>query len=137
MDQLEHLMQELADGISGARVEVGRTDRPRHNDIFLKLTSPLHRDRFAIISTGGSGTFELAVDGGFSTLLADDQADADDARDYLESYIRAAVAYLDGHWSIRRSKLLRVPILTIEKGVSRLNLASPGHGSSNNAKLSF
>jgi hypothetical protein len=137
LDELQSLMREVAAGISDAIVEVGRTARPRHDDVFIKLTSRTESHMFAIISTQGSGTFELRVNGGFYTGIADDLADVEDVRGYLESYIRAARAYLDGHWSIRKSRVLRVPILTIQRGASRLNLASPRHWSSNDSRLAF
>ena len=137
LDQLESLMREVAEGVGGASAEVGRIERPRHDGVFIKLTSATQPGTFAIVSTSGSGAFELTVNGGFYTGMADDQAGVDDARGYIQSYVRAARSYLDGHWSIRKSRVLRVPILTIQNGTSRLNLASPGHGSSNDPRLSF
>lgn len=137
LDELQPLMQEIAAGITGARVEVGRTDRPRRNEVFITVTSSTDSETFATISADGGGTIELTVNGGFTTGIAGDQADVDGIRGYLESVVRAARAYLDGHWSMRKSRLFRVPILTIHHGASRLNLAPPRRWSSNDSRLPF
>ena len=132
------LMGELADGISGARAEVGLTERRHHNDAFLKLTSLSDPELYAIISTNGSGTYGLEVTGGFCTGNTDDLSlDYKEVREYVESYVRAAIAYLDGHWSIRKSRVFKVPSLTIRTDAARLNLALQGHWSTNDARQQF
>lgn len=122
LDDLEAVMLELAAGIRDAHVEVGRSGRPRN--VFLKLTSLTDPGTFAIISATGSGAYELEVSSGFYAGLADDLAsDAADVLYYLESYVRAARAYLEGNWSIRTSKVLRIQTLRIQKEGVSLNLA--------------
>ena len=129
---VQFLMAELTSGIEGARAEVGLTDRPRHNDAYLRLTSLYDPEVYAIVSTDGAGTYDLTVAGEFSIGMADDQAlDPESVRGYLESYVRAALAYLDGHWSIRASTIFKVPILTIQNDVARLHLVSRGRVSLN------
>lgn len=137
LDELQSLMREVAAGISDAIVDVGRTAGPRHDTVFIRLTSRTESQAFAIISTQGSGAFDLSVNGGFCTGIADDLAGVEEVRGYLESYVRAASAYFDGHWSIRKSRVLRVPTLTIQSGASRLNLTPPRHWSSNASSLAF
>lgn len=127
----ESLMVELAAPISGAHVEVGTTNRRRFNDAYLKLTSLVDPKAYAIVSTPGIGTYELEIAGGFHTGNADDQASDEFVREYIERYVRAATAYLDGRWSIRKSRLLRTPILTVRTDDGPLNLAPKGHWSIN------
>lgn len=131
-------MLELAATISGVHVDVGRTDAARHPESYIKLTSLTDPEAFAIVSATGSGSYELTVNGGFSTSDADDLAVApDEVREYLASYVRAALAYLDGSWSMRKSRFLKVPTLSIEKDGSVLNLVPRGRGSTNDYRLSF
>ena len=135
-DDLRAVIGELAATISGVRVEVGTTDSPRHPEYFIKLMSNDDPETFAIISATGSGWYQLTVNGGFWTGRADDQAvDPEEVREYLAQYVRAGLAYLDGSWSIRKSRFLRVATLSIQKGESVVNLFPRGRGSTNDYRL--
>ena len=126
LPEVESLMRELALDIRGANVEVGVTDRRRYNDAFLRITSLADPEKYAMVSNNGGAVYELEVTGGFRTFAWDDQAVAyEDVRAYLESFVRAASAYLDGQWSIRRSRIFRTPILTIRTDVAPLDLTLP------------
>ncbi len=131
-------MLELAATISGVHVDVGRTDAARHPESYIKLTSLTDPEAFAIVSATGSGWYQLTVNGGFWTGTADDQSmRPHEVREYLASYVRAALAYLDGSWSIGKSRFLKVPTLSIQKDGSVLNLVPRGRGSTNDDRLSF
>lgn len=131
-------MLELAATVSGVHVDVGRTDGVRYPESYMTLTSLTDPEAFAIVSATGSGWYELTVTGGFWTARADDQSmEPHEVREYLASYVRAALAYLDGSWSIRKSRFLKVPTLTIQKDGSVLNLVPRGRGSTNDERLSF
>lgn len=78
-----------------------------------------------IVSTPGMVWYELAVAGGFGTGRADDMATDDTSvREYLEECLRAAIAYLEGHWSPGKSSLLRIPFVRLhtEDGDLKLHL---------------
>ena len=129
---LQLILAGLAAEVTGAHVEVGVTTNKRYNEAYLRLTSLTDPQTHATVSSNGGGTYELRVTDGFYTGHADDQSlGEDDVREYFRRYIRAGRAYLEGRWSIRKSRILRVPILTIHTDLGHLNLASPGHGSTN------
>jgi hypothetical protein len=129
---MEALLADVAAGISYAQVEVGAEQVRRYKKPFLKLTSRQNPEQYAIISMTGSGWYGLTVTGGFCTGVADDQGmDYASVREHVETFVRAATAYLDGHWSMRKSKVLRVPTLTIQTEAARLNLVPRGHWSTN------
>ncbi|MDX2026736.1 hypothetical protein [Microcella sp.] len=137
-DDLRAVLLDLAGTISGVHVDVGRTDAARHPESYIKLTSLTDPEAFAIVSATGSGSYELTVNGGFSTGTADDQSmEPHEVREYLASFVRAALAYLDGSWSMRKSRFLKVPTISIEKDGSVLNLVPRGRASTNDYRLPF
>lgn len=137
-DELRAVILELAATISGVHVDVGRTEAARHPESYIKLTSLTDPETFAVVSATGSGWYELTVTGGFWTARADDQSmEPHEVREYLASYVRAALAYLDGSWSMQKSRFLKVPTLSIRKDGSVLNLVARGRGSTNDYRLSF
>lgn len=130
-------MLELTATIDGVQVDGGTSDADRHPETSIKLTSLTDPEVFAIVRAAGSGWYELAVNDGFWTGTADDQSmEPDEVREYLASYVRAALAYIDGSWSTRKSRFLKVPTLTISTGGSVLNLVPRGRGSTNDYRLS-
>ena len=107
-------------------------ERGKYKTAHLTLTSFSDAATYAIVTTTGGGTYELEVSGGFYTGNADDQSlDYNSVRGYVEFYVLAGMAYLAGKWTIRKSRVFRVPILTIQDKSVTLNLAPLGHGSSN------
>ena len=134
---LRAVMLELAATITGVKVDVGETDSDRHPESFIRLTSLVGPEKFAVISATCSGWYELTVDGGYWTATADDESmEPHEVREYLASFARAGLAYLDGSWSIRKSRFLRVPRLSIELDGSVLNLVPRGRGTTHNSRLS-
>jgi hypothetical protein len=129
----EALFVELAGSTNEVHVEVGTTGRPRHEYAYLKLTSPSDPDSYAIVSTPGINWYELEVAGDFHTGNADDLALDEDVREYVERYLRAALAYLDGRWSTSRSRFLHIQRMTVQTEDGPLNLAPRGHASTNRA----
>jgi hypothetical protein len=130
--EAEALLSELAAGIDHLDTVVGLSGKSPHTVAYLRLSKRSDPDTFATVSTPGVGTFELEVTGGFSTGNADDQAtDDDDVRQYVSSYLDAAVAYVDGRWSIRKSRFFRIPVVTVFATSGALNLAPRGWPSIN------
>lgn len=131
-------MLALAESLGDLHVDVDIVPLGRSPSCVMTLRSSTDVKLWANISAMGSGWYELAVNGGFWTGRADDRAvDTDEVREYLASYVRAALAYLEGSWSIRKSRFLKVPTLTIQKGGSVLNLVPRGRGTTNDHRLSF
>ena len=107
------LLSELASTAVGMNSDVGIDGVPPHHHAFLKLTSPSAPDDYAIISLGGAGWFQLEIPGPYYHLQADDLASDEDTMEYLEEYLQAATAYLDGRWSLGKSRFFRLPFVTI------------------------
>jgi hypothetical protein len=107
-------MGELGCTVADAVVETGTAGRAPHDYAYLKLTSPDDPETYAIVSTPGVGWFELEVTGGFRTGQADDLGSDETVQEYLNYYLRAARAYLEGRWSAASSRLLRLPIVRVE-----------------------
>jgi hypothetical protein len=122
VDQAEALLGELAASISGRQVEIGTRGRPPHNYAYLKLTLPRDAAVYAVVSTPGMRWFELEIAGGFYTGRADDLASDESVREYVEQYLRAAISYLEGHWSTGKSGLFRSPFIAVQTDDGELRL---------------
>ena len=120
--EAQAVLAELAASTSAAQVEVGTSGRPPHDYAYLKLTSASNPDDYAIVSTPGVGWFELEVTGGFRTGRADDLATDEEVREYVEYYLRAAIAYLGGHRSTGKSRFFRIPFVTVQTEDAKLKL---------------
>jgi hypothetical protein len=120
--EAQSLLSELAALSTSALVEVGTSGRPPHNYAYLKLTSPFNPENHAVVSTRGDGWFELEVDGGFNTGITSDLTPDEDVRENLERYVHAATSYLAGHWSASRSRVFRVPFITVQTDDGPLKL---------------
>jgi len=108
------LLKELAASTGGVHAEVGIGGVHPHDETFLQLTSLSNRDEYAIVSVGMGGWFQLEIPGMLAHVVADDLATNEDAREYLEKYVSAALAYFSGHWSARTSRLFRLPSVVID-----------------------
>ena len=128
------LLAELAREFEHVDTAVGVGGRRPNTVAYVRVSARNDPDTFAIVSTPGVGTFELEVSGGFYTGMADDQASDDDVREYVQKYLDAAVAYVDGRWSESKSRLFRVPVVTVYAPDGALNLASQGWPSTNSAR---
>ncbi|MEL0627416.1 hypothetical protein V6245_10715 [Salinibacterium amurskyense] len=109
-------LKALAASTDGVLAEVGIGGVHPHDETFLQLTSLSNRDEYAIVSVGMGGWFQLEIPGMLAHVVADDLATNDDAREYLEKYVSAALAYFSGHWSARTSRLFRLPSVVIDTG---------------------
>lgn len=127
----EALLSERGAAAEGLLAEVGTAGRAPHDYAYLKLTTPSDTERYAIVSTPGNRWFELEVTGGYNTGRTDDLASDETVREYVEQFLRAAIAYLNGRSSIRKSGIFRVPILTIETDGRPINLAPRARGATN------
>lgn len=138
LEDVRALMLDIAPSLGDLHVEVDVVRVGRSPSCVMTLRSTNDSTLWASISTTGSGDYELSVNGGFSTGRFDDQSlEPADVRDYLKSYVRAGSAYLEGKWSVRTSRVFKVPRLTISDGASRLALAPRRRWSHNDLSLSF
>lgn len=138
LGDVHDLMLAIAQSVGDVHVDVNVVDDGRWRSCVMTLRSTADSAQWASVSTSGSGDYELRVNRGFVTGQFDDQSlERSDVREYLESYVRAASAYLAGKYSIRPSGVFRVPTLTISDGASRLTLSPPRRASTNDSRLSF
>lgn len=114
--EAEVLLAELAKTIAGANAEVGTKGVPPYDFAYLKLTSIKEPDDFAIVSTRGDGWFEFEVSGGFYTGSTSDMTSDEHVREYLEEYLAAALAYIAGNRKVGKSRLFRIPFVSVETG---------------------
>jgi hypothetical protein len=138
LDDVYRLMRELAEPLKTVSTAVDVVTAGRLRRCVMTLSSPSDPGVWARVSTHGGGDYEIEVNGGFTAGCFDDLSlGRDDVREYLESYIRAAVVYLGGAYSIRTSRVFKVRTLTIGDGKSRLNLAPRRRWSTNDGRLAF
>jgi hypothetical protein len=118
------LLETFSNQGAGTRSELGTRD----NAAFLKFTLESDPDDFAVIWTPGHSWYQIDVRGGFGAVYFDDDASDAEVVEILERYLRGALAYLHGHRTTIRSRILRVPSLRIdtEDGPMRLSLSVAG-----------
>lgn len=121
----EALLRALGASDSTTRIEVGTRGQPPHNYAYLKLVSSSDPEDFAIVSTPGDGWFQLEVAGGFLTGTTSDLTDDNEVREYLELYLRAAKAYLEGRRTTGKSRLFRIPFVKVQADDGPLTLRLP------------
>jgi hypothetical protein len=102
----------------GMRSEVGTRD----STVYLRYSTDSEPEDFAVVLTPGDRWYELSVGGGFSTLRFDEGTPDDEVMRILASFAKAAIAYIEGHRTVVRSRILKLPSLRVEFGEESLDL---------------
>lgn len=105
--KVQEALSILGQNISGGAVEVGIRD----DCAFLKIESA---SRWSVIWTPGDRWFSVDTDLGYSLNYFDEGLSDSDAVDVLRFHVGVGAAYVQGAWSSKKSKILRVPELHIK-----------------------
>jgi hypothetical protein len=125
VSEAEVLLTELASRAGQLATEIGVSGESPHTFAYLRMSSPTDAGDFAIVSTPGDGWFELSVAGGYTTGETGDMYSQSDVREILDRYVSAALRYLDGDWSERKSNLFRVPYVELNTDTGTIMLRLP------------
>ncbi len=131
IEEARAVLEELGASTTGFDVHTGIRGSGRGTYAYLTLTALTDAGKVVTLSTPGLNWFELEVPGGFLTGRTDDRARPDDVREYLEFYFSYAIAYQQGRWTLRKTRILRRPVLEItsDRGTLRLGInGSANHG---------
>lgn len=128
LDAAASILSDLAPSSEEWNSEVGVRGRTPNRDAYMKLTSKENTVESVVVSTVGDPWFMLEVPGGFAHLHISEGLSKSEVRQVLEEYVEAGCDYLNGQWSIGKSRWTRVPVLTVytRRGPMRLQLSVRG-----------
>ncbi|GAA1927877.1 hypothetical protein GCM10009775_19930 [Microbacterium aoyamense] len=79
-------------------------------------------ERWAAVSTPGTGWFTLQLDGGFMYDIVDEDASSEEIREILQHLIAIGQAYLEGKSELTTSRFLKAPTRIVQLGDQRIRI---------------
>ena len=121
VDQLEEICQSLTppDPEIVTKIELAKSG------VILRMSHSGHPDRAATVFAEITGWMEMSIDGGYGIFIIDEDATAEEFRDYAADYVSLGVKYLRDGAVEKRTKILRVPMQVLDadrgwRGVAQL-----------------
>lgn len=93
----------------------------KHDWAGLEIFTP-DIDESVVVYSPGDRWVSLDVPGGFSAIYLEEEISNIDLQIWLERYLDAGIAYLEGHFVVRHSQRLRIPHVVIETNAGPVRL---------------